>query len=80
MNEDDETEVVLLDRPVIYVEAEEIVDSVVGFEDVTAQYQLAEVEDDYDDVTVIGEPADDQPVEVVLLDLMRIDPVELEVA
>lgn len=80
MNEDDETEVVLLDRPVIYVDAEEIVDGVVGSEDVTAQYQLAEVEDDYDDVTVIGEAPDDEPVEVVLLDLMRIDPIELEVA
>ena len=51
MNEDEE-DVVLLDRPVVYLEPDELHDDELGFEDETAEYVLARVEEDFDDVVI----------------------------
>jgi hypothetical protein len=84
---DEDADIVLLDRPVVYLEPEVIdevrEDAPVGFDEVTAQYMLAEVEASYDEVIEVEdlEPGDDiETEEVVLLDLLRVDPVDLEVA
>jgi hypothetical protein len=52
MNEEEEEDVVLLDRPVVYLEPEDLVDGEIGFEDETVEYVLARVEKAYDDVVV----------------------------
>jgi hypothetical protein len=49
---DDEDDIVLLDRPVVYLEPDELVDDVLGFDDETAEYVLARVETDLDNVVV----------------------------
>jgi hypothetical protein len=67
MNEEEE-DVVLLERPVIFIEPDDLVDDDhVGFEDVTTEYVLAQVDNDYDEVRV------EEPEEVVLVDIERID-------
>jgi hypothetical protein len=83
---DQDADVVLLDRPVIYMEPEvldEVLDAPVGFDEVTAQYVLGEVEASYDEVIEVEDldPREDvETEEVVLLDLFRVDPADLEVA
>lgn len=77
--------IVLLDRPVMYVEPEVVEDEPVGFEDETTEYVLAEVEDVYDDMLEVEpvEPDDDAIIpteEIVLLEDMRVDARDLEVA
>lgn len=49
---DYDEDIVLLDRPVVYLEPDELVDDELGFDDETAEYVLARVDDDPDDVVV----------------------------
>ena len=72
MNQEEE-DVILLERPVIFVEPDALVDDDVGFEDVTTEYMLAQVDNDYDEVVV------EQPDEVVIIEeivLADVEPIE----
>jgi hypothetical protein len=70
MNEEEE-DVVLLDRPVVYLEPDELFDDELGFEDETAEYVLARVEKDCGEVVV---------EEIELYDMEELEPVERDVA
>jgi hypothetical protein len=70
MNEEEE-DVVLLDRPVVYLEPDELLDDELGFEDETAEYVLARVERDYGEVVV---------EEIELYDMDELEPAERDVA
>jgi len=50
--ESDEDDIVLLDRPVVYLEPDELIEDTLGFDDETAEYVLARVEADVDDVVI----------------------------
>lgn len=73
MNEEEE-EVVLLDRPVVYVEPDELVEDFIGHDDLTAEYVLAQVEHDYEDMVI------EDPEVIELLDEDCLDEADLEVA
>lgn len=49
---DYDEDIVLLDRPVVYLEPDELLDDELGFDDETAEYVLARVDHDPDDVVV----------------------------
>jgi hypothetical protein len=70
MNEEEE-EVVLLDRPVVYLEPDELLDDELGFDDETAEYVLARVDKDDGDVVI---------EEIELLDMDDLESVERDVA
>jgi hypothetical protein len=71
---EEEEDVVLLDRPVIYVEPEEMVEDFVGHDEATAEYVLAQVDQDYDDLVV------EEPEDIILHDSDILDEADLEVA
>lgn len=73
MNEEEE-DVVLLDRPVIYVEPDELVEDFIGHDDLTAEYVLAQVEHDYEDIVI------EDPEVIELLDEDCLEDADLEVA
>lgn len=73
MNEEEE-DVVLLDRPVVYVEPDELVEDFIGHEDLTAEYVLAQVEHDYEDLVI------EDPEVIELLDEDCLEDADLEVA
>jgi hypothetical protein len=69
------------DRPVIYVVPDDVADDEVGFDQETAEYVLAQVEDDYEEVLVfeaISEP--DLDGEVIPLEDIVLNEHDLEVA
>jgi hypothetical protein len=70
MNEEEE-DVVLLDRPVVYLEPDDLLDDELGFEDETAEYVLGRVDKEYGEVVV---------EEIELHDIEELEPVERDVA
>ena len=49
---DDDEDIVLLDRPVVYLEPDELLDDELGFDDETAEYVLARIDNDSQGVVV----------------------------
>lgn len=66
-------DVILLDKPVLYVDADEVIDEV-SHDDKTAQYVLGHVEDHYEEMLELEDVDDDvETQQVVLLDLRRLE-------
>jgi hypothetical protein len=70
MNEEEE-DVVLLDRPVVYLEPDELLDDELGFEDETAEYVRARVDRDFGEVVI---------EEIELCNMEDLEPLERDVA
>ncbi len=84
MNEAERSDIVMLERSVSYLEANEVTDDELDFDQETTEYVLTQVEDDYDEVVVTdqvaladGVDADD---DVIPLEEIRLDERDLEVA
>lgn len=94
MRDDEPEAVILLDRPIVYVDADQIVDEVdtidIDHDDKTAEYHFAPVDDDYDEVVVIEDLVDPlgnplgaplvDPLVDALDDVVLLDMLRLETA
>jgi hypothetical protein len=82
MNDEENEDILVLDRPVIYVVPDEVVDDDADFDTETVEYVLAQVEDDYDEVTVVDPIDSDDYIDddVIPLEEIRLDEHDLEVA
>ncbi len=84
MNEAERSDIVMLERSVSYLEANEVTDDELDFDQETTEYVLAQVEDDYDEVVVTDQVALDDGVDadddVIPLEEIRLDERDLEVA
>ncbi len=84
MNEAERSDIVMLERSVSYLEADEVTDDELDFDQETTEYVLAQVEDDYDEVVVTDQVALDDGVDadddVIPLEEIRLDERDLEVA
>jgi hypothetical protein len=79
MNDEENLDIVVLDRPVIYVVPDDVVDDEADFEVETLEYMLAQVEDDYEEVVLL-DPNADLDDEVIPLEEIVLKEHDLEVA
>ena len=82
MNDEENQDIVELDRPVIYVVPDVVEDDDAGFDQETVEYVLAQVEDAYDEMVVIDQldPEDLVDDEVIPLEEIVLNEHDLEVA